>query len=946
MQSLRYIYPTLPLLILLFLNIAPAVQAKGLTFIENPDFSSLPVLRPRTPKSAPKQFKEVPFVDDAPEPARTKQEQARGYILFNRPITQVVYSSSRPRQWERTENLTAFATPDEYEPMSFSLYPLRDMKDVRVKVSTLQSDKAKIEGDNLDLRLLTNWNIRYPRYKSKDTYRFMPELLEKANTVNLTKYSSQRFWLKIHVPADAPPGTYQGHITIFESGSQKGLQLPISLQVLNYKLLRDPKKRYSVYYYGQPAQFNNLNSVETTKARENDLISMQTYGIDMFPTLSLKGTEDRYGRFGVRIRHEELLTQMIKRGFKGPVPVDGGISHFYEGMVKGGKIGEHWKVSKLPPNDKIYQAIEKAFGDLKADGEKKGWPELIAVPIDEPSPDTSEFSTKVYAAIRRSGMRTYITKDPTSHDAQAYRDLNAIAAWSSQPFARSYSAVMDEKQIEYWSYPNHIAGEIKDHVVMQKGGRMTYGFGLWRSGYKTLIPWHWRWVSNDDDHFDYLSGRDYSGTGMRLDENLNIIPAVYWEAFREGYDDLRYLYTLQQAIVQREPSVDENQADLVNEARGLVQEIWDAIHPQKQYLSSNMWSDESFNAWRWKIALMTQALLETPSVNKNQSPSVLADTVCKKKEKNSNQLILDNLSLGSISQYDLGANNYKNWKVLSSEANMSVLSGEKKSTLSLKIKVDHLKDGGGEKGEFPVGWPRLRTAFNKGQLNLSDYDYLYFRVYVNSNRSEVEDDSTKFTVNFVDHNQGLKYDLNLDFGDKERTWIPVVISLQDMMKESHTTQQQWSNLKHLQLVLSESDYKHGAEITFNFSDLSLLKVKRPIIQEIDSSPFVTLSKPDYLIKVKGLGFINQNKQGHVINASILNPQGETLLSQKNLLTETPLFSMNLQSLNSGKYTLNLSIVDKDNALLSQQSKPIEVVPSFIPPTPIKKDIPVERTLVR
>jgi hypothetical protein len=23
---------------------------------------------------------------------------------------------------------------------------------------------------------------------------------------------------------------------------------------------------------------------------------------------------------------------------------------------------------------------------------------------------------------------------------------------------------------------------------------MTYGFGFWRSGYTTLIPWHWNWT--------------------------------------------------------------------------------------------------------------------------------------------------------------------------------------------------------------------------------------------------------------------------------------------------------------------------------------------------------------------------------------------------------------------------------------------------------------------
>jgi len=816
---------------------------------------------------------------------------------------------------------------------------LRDMKGVRVKVSALQSGEEKIEGDNVDLRLLTYWNIRYPLYKSKDTYRSMPELLEKSNTINLTKNTSQRFWLKIHVPADAVPGVYHGNITIYESGAEKGLQLPISLRVLNYKLLRDPKKRYSVYYYGQSGQFNNLSKAKMAIGRENDLKSMLSYGIDMFPTISVRGSENRYGKLGVYLLDDKLIDKMVKMGFKGPIPIDGGVGHFYRQMVKGGEIGSHWSISKRPPNDRIYKAIEHAFRDLKSYAKRKGWPELIAVPMDEPSPASAEFASKVYAAIRRAGIKTYITKDPTAHDAQAYRNLDAVDAWSSQPFSMPYSAIMANERYEYWSYPNHIAGEIKDHVVMQKGGRMTYGFGLWRSGYTTLIPWHWRWVGNDNDHFDYLSGNDYSGTGMRMDENLQVIPAVYWEAFREGYDDLRYLYTLQQAIVQRETATIDIHTPLINDAKDLVQNIWDSIEPQTKYLSSNMWSDESFNAWRWKIALMTEELLKLPAVNNTQSPSVLANVTGKKTTKDASELILENLPLGYIDQYDFAADGYKDWDSIDSEATVNIITTKEKPILSLNIEVDHLKDGNFIRSllsKYPIGWPRTRISFEKNQLNLKDYDYLFFRVNINSNRSEVDDDVTKFLVNFTDYNKKIKHDFAIDFGGKERTWIPIVLPIKEMIKDSKFSENQWSNLKYLQLTLSESDYKNGTKITFNFSDLAFLKFNRPIIQEVESSPFVILPKTDYLVKVKGFGFTGQEKQGVEINASILDEEGKTILSQKKPLTKNPFFNMPLDSLKVGKYKLELAIFESKNTffgtkkiLLSHQSKDLEVIHGFV-----------------
>ena len=59
-------------------------------------------------------------------------EQARGFILFRRPTNAEVFPSSRPRADERLEALRCYATPGEYEPVHFSLFPLRDLGATRV----------------------------------------------------------------------------------------------------------------------------------------------------------------------------------------------------------------------------------------------------------------------------------------------------------------------------------------------------------------------------------------------------------------------------------------------------------------------------------------------------------------------------------------------------------------------------------------------------------------------------------------------------------------------------------------------------------------------------------------------------------------------------------------------------------------------------------------------
>ena len=155
------------------------------------------------------------------------------------------------------------------------------------------------------------------------------------------------------------------------------------------------------------------------------------------------------------------------------------------------KSGATGTISPLPP-PAFYDRITELFRALNAERKAKGWPEFICCPIDEVDPSCEEFGVKVYAAVKAAGVKTYATKDPVEPDAAAYAPYLDI--WCSQPYSVPFERIVAQKRYEYWCYPNHNAGEIKDRLTMCKGGRMTYGFGFWRSGYTTLIPWHWCWT--------------------------------------------------------------------------------------------------------------------------------------------------------------------------------------------------------------------------------------------------------------------------------------------------------------------------------------------------------------------------------------------------------------------------------------------------------------------
>ena len=96
--------------------------------------------------------------------------------------------------------------------------------------------------------------------------------------------------------------------------------------------------------------------------------------------------------------------------------------------------------------------------------------------------------------------------------------------------------------------------------------------------------------------------------------NGEVIPAVYWECFREGRDDARYVYTLQQALWEREGSGNATCRRLVADAKAILQETWDAVDVQQKYLADGMWPSDEFNARRWRLASMIAELHAFPAM--------------------------------------------------------------------------------------------------------------------------------------------------------------------------------------------------------------------------------------------------------------------------------------------------------------------------------------------
>lgn len=192
----------------------------------------------------PDTFVETRFLDDKPAPKPSVDEQRRGYMVFHRHWMDHVFPNTIPHRAEVTDELAIFASREEYEPVTFCLYALEPLKEVRVQVGELVSeDGARIAAPHVQIvrcapRLLRS---EEPLYEDGPVGLMnMPTYLESARPVDIPASWTVRFWLTCRIPSDAQPGTYQGVIHIHREG-KPSYDVRLTLEVLPVTLRKPPQ---------------------------------------------------------------------------------------------------------------------------------------------------------------------------------------------------------------------------------------------------------------------------------------------------------------------------------------------------------------------------------------------------------------------------------------------------------------------------------------------------------------------------------------------------------------------------------------------------------------------------------------------------------------------------------------------------------------------------------
>jgi len=554
-------------------------------------------------------WSEEPHVDAEPVPDISAADRRRGYLVHQRHYLEVVYPNTVPLAHRLSPSLRAFASPGEYEPLTFTVYPLQGLTGARVQVGDLRSGRSVIPAAQIDVRQ-ARYMLARPNYRVLHTYRVVPDVLERFEALELEPKRNQRFWLTVHVPEDAAPGTYSGEATFTAEGAEAA-RVPIALRVLPIKLQEDPDKIFGIYYrhpYDRMASAPDDVSREYFRRKAAlEHADMAAHGTRNVTLDAWCGPADENGEFPFYFDLlEEKLQLWRKYDFKPPIVMGVNTGGVYRKHM-GESYGSHTRSVKDPPQE-FCDELTAMVKTLEEERKRRGWPEFLYYPIDEPgrSEEAVQFMIKVLKAVQAAGVRSYLTADPTHEAFQPLRPY--VDVWCTQPFDPDRETVLNdsrERGVEYWCYPNHVAGE-NDHTPVA-GARMTYGFGLWRSGFRTLIPWIYQ--SSISDPFNYLDGSAMDFMNRSAPDGAPI-PVTLWEAYREGYDDYRYIYTLEQLITEASQSGQPRPKAAAKQAEEELRSVWDAIEVQTKYKYDDLWAPEEFDVYRWIVASQILELQE------------------------------------------------------------------------------------------------------------------------------------------------------------------------------------------------------------------------------------------------------------------------------------------------------------------------------------------------
>ena len=455
--------------------------------------------------------------------------------VFARDPMRDVYYNDRSEDGERVEKLTVSAFAGEYEPVTFSIIPQRDLGNVTVSVGELKSDDgATLSASSIDIGYV-QYRLSRLTYEGS-VYTIAPRFVMPRNNVQCPKGVTRRFWMTLRVPDNARSGVYRGQLTIRpEHGNPR--QMPIEVIVRKGSL--DPID-IPVGPWGHTV---DLPWFDDEAAEWNDALAMKSlqklreYGFTTctgLPIVRYDGFKDGNPLLDFSVGDAQMK-RLRHAGFELPVvsycPLHG-LDLYYKDETAMQQAGF----------DDYAEFIRAIFTAVQKHADETNWLPVYWNIGDEPVDDDLRRSAENASAYRKAfpngppffaAASSFTGSNKDDPHFQLSKSLH-VANWNSH----------DEASVKL----QHDAGG--DWAFYNGGNRWTYGVYMFKTAKQFRMKWRldWHWNMNAGHPYYALDCRedDYAWCSSTPDGDL--IPTVAFERLREGVDDYRRLLTISRLV--------------------------------------------------------------------------------------------------------------------------------------------------------------------------------------------------------------------------------------------------------------------------------------------------------------------------------------------------------------------------------------------------------------
>jgi hypothetical protein len=478
-------------------------------------------------------FEEIPIHREPEEVKPTNRDKSIGYILFSRSPLEYVFPESRPKKFESLHHLSIQVARNEFEPITFSLYPLRNLGMVKISLTDLKSAKGLISQDKIVVAYVES--VQETVGPPEGKFLNLPTLIRPGNQVRVEKGKAQRFWLTIRINDNVLPGVYKGRIII---SPQNGLETSLPLEVTVVPIFLEDLPGID-YFMMMTYEFAELampwSKEEKDKIYKSACNILKDYKEHGMTTLCLHSPFVLITKEDGLPNLEDIFTALRAAkevGFKKPIIWYMGHLIQTSKPKHPGNIIAFEKELHLARLKYLVETVSKY-------AKENGYPEVIFLPIDEPGDSYQDFQNKrqtitplLLKTIKDAGAQSMLT---TSHYKQ-FRPLDYLC-----------SGTMNEGDINeahrnrsvYWLYNNDVTTKCLNPIY----ARYIYGYYTWMNNIDGMSSWTFQ---NTQNAKGLPIQADVPGSDIYLaypDPNRPLA-TLKWEAVREGIDDHKLIYQL------------------------------------------------------------------------------------------------------------------------------------------------------------------------------------------------------------------------------------------------------------------------------------------------------------------------------------------------------------------------------------------------------------------